>query len=255
MAVKRGLLLLLGIVGSLLIAAVLYISAKGIVVQSYVNQTTPSEPLPTSREEFLPDEIRLPMWVAGTSVLVERLCAYDGPFVEDGSDAEVVNIAALLIKNIGSYELQKAEITLQFGSETMVFYGEHIPAGATVALLEKNATPYSAGDFSACTGWQEVSNPSGIGRDIAITENADNSISVTNLSDSTLEQLTLYYKSWLSPPNIYVGGITYQLKIPQLLPGQTRQVYPSHYASGYSKMVSLTVANQIANGLFEEDVI
>lgn len=251
------MLLLLGMVGGLLIAAVLYTSAKGIMVQSYVNLTEPTETSQptTSDEELIPEDLRLPTWVSGTSVLVERLCAYEGPFLEDGSDTEVVNIAALLVKNIGSYELQKVEITLQFDSETMVFYGEHIPAGATIALLEQNAAPYSDERFSACTGWQEVSDQPGIGRDIAITENADNSISVTNLSDSTLEYLNLYYKSWLSPPNIYVGGITYQLEIPRLLPGQTRQVYPSHYASGYSKVVSLTMANQTANGLFEGNVI
>ncbi len=250
-------MLLLGIAGGLLVATVLYTSAKGIVAQNYVNSPNFIEPTqPTaSGEEFTQGELGLPIWVSGTSILVERLCAYDGPFLEDGSDAEVVNIAALLVKNIGSYELAKAEITLQFGSETMVFYGEHIPAGATIALLEKNAAPYPGKRFSGCTGWQEIAPQSSIGRDIAITENPDSSICVTNLTDSTIQHLNLYYKTWLSPPNVYVGGITYQLEIPQLLPGQTQQIYPSHYASGYSKVVSLTIANQISNGLFGGNVI
>lgn len=251
------MLLLLGMAGSLLVATVLYTSAKGIVAQSYVNLSEPNEPSQpiTSNEEFASEEIYLPTWISGTSILVERLCAYDGPFLEDGSDAEVINIAALLVKNIGSYELQRAEITLHFGSETMVFYGEHIPAGATIALLEKNATPYCAKQFTACTGWQEIVQQPNIGKDIAITENPDSSICVTNLTGSTIQHLSLYYKSWLSPPNVYVGGITYQLEIPQLLPGQTQQIYPSHYASGYSKVVSLAIANQITNGLFGENVV
>lgn len=65
---------------------------------------------------------------------------------------------------------------------------------------------------------------------------------VSNSADRTLYDVQLYYKSWLSPPDVYMGGITYAAGIPVLLPGQTVCLYPPHYAAGYTKVLFVTAA-------------
>jgi hypothetical protein len=75
---------------------------------------------------------------------------------------------------------------------------------------------------------------------IRITDQAMGTIVVTNVSDKVLRNVCIYYKSWLSPPDVYMGGITYMEQVPVLMPGQTQYRYPRHYASGYSRVVSVT---------------
>ncbi len=234
MVLRRALLVIFGVAGSLLAVLGLYTSAEGAFAMP------PTEPIQT--QTFLVEEITLPIAVPGTSLIAQRLSGYEGPFMEDGSDREVVDIAALHIYNSGSRAIQKAYIVLFYDERSYVFYGEHIPAGATVLLLERNAAAYRRGSFTACVGWQEVSQQEDRQAQLHITDRAMGTVVVTNRTQKTLKNVRLYYKAWLSPPDIYVGGITYMIEVPLLLPGQTVNLYPHHYASGYSKVVFITTS-------------
>lgn len=243
MMFRRCILLLLGVLGGILAATGLYISAEGILSEEAAPTACTVPPLHC--EETLPQEgriITLPTAVPGTALIAQRLSAYDGPFLEDGSDREVVGVAALLVYNGGSREIQSAQITLQFGQVHYRFCGENIPAGGMVVLLEQNTKPYRSDTPTGCTGWQVVSQAGPeIQNQITVADEKMGILSVTNLTDNTLNDICIYYKSWLSPPDIYVGGISYCINIPQLFPGQKLTVHPVHYAAGYSKVVSVTV--------------
>lgn len=185
-------------------------------------------------------EIQLPYAVPGTTLIAEKISGYDGPFFEDGTDKEVVNICALHVKNVGIKEVRNAAIFLSREDAGLAFYAEHIPPGATVVLLEITAAPFYEGSFAACTGSQMITTDNGVLQEIAITDKSLGTLIVTNISDQPLYNLNLYYKAWLSPPDVYVGGISYSVQLPLLMPGQTAYLYPNHYASGYSKVVSAT---------------
>ena len=198
-----------------------------------------------SREVFVPQQITqspngfyLPVTIPGTTLQATEISAYEGPFLEDGSTQEVVDIAALHIYNTGEQEVLNACITLQMENTSYVFYGSHIPAGATVVLLERNACAYSRAAIKACSGWQEISDQKQV-EGLSITDKDNGTLIVTNTTDKTLYHLHVYYKAWLSPPDFYMGGITYSVTIPQLAPGQTEMLCPDHYATGYSKVVSV----------------
>ncbi len=226
-------MLILGLVGSVLATAVLYISAESILVEDAVF------PVGTEPLQSVSADIRLPVPVPGTTLQIQRISSYEGPFLEDGSDTEVVNVAALHVYNAGDREITKARITLRQGNAHYVFYGEHFPPGTTVVLLEQEARTYQHGAVTYCTGWQEAAvckQQEGI----LVTDKSMGTVVVTNLTDRTIQNICLYYKSWLSPPDVYMGGITYKAEIAELLPGQTQYLYPSHYATGYSKVVSVT---------------
>ena len=105
MALKRIVLLVLGISGGVIAAVILYISAVNVQAER-----KPPEVLPAPTQ----NSITLPTGVSGTTLIAQRLSAYDGPFLEDGSDWEVFGIAALLVYNGGSKELRSAKIELIF---------------------------------------------------------------------------------------------------------------------------------------------
>lgn len=247
MALKRVALLVLGTIGSFFAVTMLYISAEGIIAGKERPQfSTFTEPL--QENLVTTTDCVFPYKVPGTTLIAQKIFPYDGPFLEDGSDREVFDVAALQICNIGSREISKAYIEIKLDDSILTFYGEHIPPGIPVLLLECDAKTYGQGSLTACTGWQIVSESNIVTeKEISITDRPMGTVAVTNLTEHSIHSICLYYKSWLSPPNIYVGGITYFVNIPILEPGQTEYLYPQHYASGFSKIVSVTVGVQTIN--------
>ena len=227
--VIRFVLLLLAIAGSLLAVAVLEQSVKRMLIKedAYSGQMMQK-----------PEMIQLPVMVPGTTLVAQQISFYEGPFLEDGSDREVVDVAALHVYNAGQREIRNGCITLKTEFADYVFYGQHLPPGATVVLLEINARPYQKNVIYDCSGWQEFSDCTPLDG-ITTTDKDNGTLIVTNTTEQILENLCVYYKSWLSPPDVYMGGITYSIAIPRLLPGQSEVLYPYHYATGYSKVVGV----------------
>lgn len=185
-------------------------------------------------------DITFPYSIPGTTIRIKEISNYDGPFVEDGSDREVVGVTALLITNFGSNEIQQTSIELKFGDLSLSFRGDHIPGGATVLLLEKDAQGSFQKNFTSCNAWQiENQEYNRLHSFISVEEVAMGTLVVTNHSEESLEHIRLYYKTWLSEQKILVGGITYCVEVPALNPGQTEYLYPKHYASGYSVVISV----------------
>ena len=251
MLMKRALLLSLGFAASVIVAAVLYISADAILIDGDstlpTESTLPSEfTLPpeidiTQTQATAPKKMDLPIVVPNTTLIAQKLSYYEGPFLEDGSDREVVDVAALHVCNIGSSEVLQGYIELRRGENVLAFYAEHIPPGETILLLETNAKTIPQDGFTDCFGWQTTGQSANkAGELLSVTERAMGTIIVTNTTEQTINNICVYYKNWLSPPDIYVGGIVYVIEIPTLEPGQTEYLYPYHYAFGYSKVVSIT---------------
>ena len=230
MALKRLLLLLLGITGSLAAAGILYISAEN------ARSVQPQPELSTKPTQT---SITLPVGVPGTALVAQRLSAYDGPFLEDSSDWEVFGIAALLVYNGGSKELQSARIELTFPDGVYTFAGDHIPPDSWVMLLEQNRKPYRQDSPIACAGSQTVSMENCEMIPQIQIEDTTYGMVVWNSGNEIIKDVCIYYKGWLSSPEIYLGGITYCTVIPKLQPGQRVQLQPYHYAPGYSKVVAI----------------
>ena len=233
MALRRFSLLILGIAGSVLAATVLYISAEAVLRDRDLLR---QDPVQVNTQLILPAEI------PGTTLIAQKLVSYEGPFLEDGSDREVVNVAALQVFNTGTKEVLQACVELWREDTAYKFYAERIPPGGTVLILESSGSSYLPDGFTACSGRQLTAQSEPETRkQISVSDRAMGTVVVTNLTDKNIEDISLYYKSWLSPPGIYVGGICYTATIPVLLPGQTLEIFPHHYASGYSKVVSVTI--------------
>ena len=72
---------------------------------------------------------------------------------------------------------------------------------------------------------------------VRVTDNGDNSLTVTNLTQEPIVCVRVFYKYYMEDLDVYVGGIAYTAKVTDLQPGEEVQIIPSHYAAGSSRIV------------------
>ncbi len=205
-------------------------------------QTAPEDLRILPVDSLQPADITLPATIKGTAMVVQKLASYDGAFFEDGTNEEVAGVAALLVHNSGTTGILKAEIVLQRGELCMVFCAELIPAGKSVLILEKDRKPYLPGNYTQCSGWA-VTEPGNWQKEEKIRiETTDLAgITVKNLTDEELRNIRLYYKITYADNLFYLGGISYQVLIDRLAPGQSIRLEPEHYCAGQSHFVYVDI--------------
>lgn len=229
--VRRMALTAASVSFSVLTALVLVVSAAFgddlLAVNQSVVQTSFSE---DSVLEF-------PTPISCTSVIVESVASYDGPFYEDGTGREVINVAAILLRNTGDEMIPYVHIILRTESASYLFDGFWIPAGAAVLIPEKYALPYEAQqEFISCFGWATVWQQTN-SYAISFEEISMGKILVRNRSDTDIKNLTLYHKTYLQENDMYIGGVAFESRIDFLGIGETVVFSPKNYASGYSKLI------------------
>ena len=178
----------------------------------------------------------LPHKISCTSLCVNRVVSYDGPFYEDGTGREVMNIAALEICNFGDVVIPYACIMVTAGDEQYTFQATMIPVDTPVLVQESGAKPYFSEEIDKIFGWNTVRKCKKIST-VSIVETAMDEISVTNNGAESVTGLKLYFRTYYSEGNLYCGGKAFSMDIPSLLPGETKKLYPEHYVSGYSHIV------------------
>lgn len=162
---------------------------------------------------------------------------FSGTFPEDGSGREVTNVAAMLVYNSSTEFLDYATVECTIGSGTGTFQITGLPPGATVWVLEKDAQTISEGEaFTARECEQYAYRSDAVMSTDLLSLKADGStLTVTNVSDKTLENVCVYYKTVHSDGH-YFGGISYMLSFGNLVPGESAQKQSSHFGSD-SKIV------------------
>ena len=70
-----------------------------------------------------------------------------------------------------------------------------------------------------------------------ITDNGDDSFTVTNLTKETIPGVRVFYKYYMKDEGIFVGGIAFTVKLPSLEPNAPMTVRPAHYTSDSVKVV------------------
>lgn len=179
-----------------------------------------------------------PRRVGDTGLTAVSLAAYEGPFMEDGSGEEVVDVAALVLRNEAASFLCHASVTVETGEQTLLFEITALPPGATVLALEQSGQPLVLNTIKTCTvaaefGQQRFSPA------VTVEESGPSSLLVTNVTNRTLPAVTLRYKTFDPESDTYLGGITYTWEVHDLLPGESRTLTPPYYVSAHSQIVSI----------------
>ena len=224
---RKIILVLLGALGGggMLLALVFNCAACRAAVQIQIEE---------------PKELYFPFVIPGTSLVAENLVRYDGIFLEDDSGKEVADAAALMLRNTGKTGIQYATVEVFQGSGKLEFEVTYIPPEASVLVLEKSGQCFEGKQLTGCSGWA-LESQSGWDTERYIRTEAVGmgSVDVTNITDSALKNIYIYYKTEYAEGSFYLGGVTYSVVIEYLSPGRTIRISPAHYASGSSSILRI----------------
>ena len=165
------------------------------------------------------------------SLTIQRINGYSGMFIEDGSDKEVKNVAAIQVKNTSKQVVEYAQIELYNGDKKLVFEVSTLPANSSAVVMEKNKTTFDSSK-NVTYGKSTVAYTDKLEKssDIKYKVLDNNGIEVTNKSKKDIACVRVFYK-YKSEEGYYVGGITYVAKVNNLKAGTSETIYPSHFAT------------------------
>lgn len=165
------------------------------------------------------------------SLTIQRINGYSGMFIEDGSDKEVKNVAAIQVKNTSKQVVEYAQIELYNGDKKLVFEVSTLPANSSAVVMEKNKTTFDS-NKNVTYGKSTVAYTDKLEKssDIKYKVLDNNGIEVTNKSKKDIGCVRVFYK-YKSEEGYYVGGITYVAKVNNLKAGTSETIYPSHFAT------------------------
>ena len=187
-----------------------------------------------------PKVITLPIEIQGTTLVAEKMVAYDGPFLEDGTGDEVTEVTALLVKNTGSKGIAWAQLCFTCTEGRLIFEADTIPPGSRTVILENIRKRFKVADVLSVTGRQIVEETGWEDWPVQIEETDMENLEISNVGEEPLYNIRIYYKIHLRERDFLMGGITYAVTVANLEPKQKVRISPARYVKGYSKVVRLT---------------
>ena len=223
---RRMRLLVLGFLGSICACVLLIISCLRITTLPVVATVTMS----------------FPATLEGTSLTVMGITGYEGPYVEDGSDEEVADIAAICVLNTGVNTVERAMITLIGERGDMRFALTCLPPGETAIVLEQDQKLWTGAQFTHWLADCTESQPRNM--QLKVNVSPEGCLEISNPTNNPIENVTIMHKTWSESFCAYLGGISYETRVQVLKPGQLMLIHPEHFAPGISKIVAVTADGQ-----------
>ena len=201
-----------------------------------IRETMPAETLAEANTVVMPCRLQY------TNLEVRGLICYDGPYLEDGTDESVMNVAALVLCNTGTIGIEYVHIVISQQGRDLSFDATYIPPKGTVLILESNRALFSDSPIEECRcrtmipgsfDWEEDK--------ISVESRGLGSLVVTNITQTAFPCVRIYYKQYDGESAMCLGGITYSAVITDLQPGKSVTISPYHYAVGYGQVVAIVV--------------
>ena len=195
----------------------------------------PSEKDPQTGEELA---MTLPCRIPGYDLVIEKLAPYSGMFVEDGSNANIENVAMLLVKNDGDFPVEYTQIRVACGDEELLFDVSALPVGERLVVQEKTGKSIpEGGATSASVLVVQRANMEMSESKVKVTDNGNNTLTIQNLTNETIPTVRVFYKYYMDEEQLFVGGIAFTVRITKLGAGASVTIQPSHYTSKSGRVV------------------
>ena len=200
----------------------------------------PSVVIPPEKDPETGEEIGIsfPCTIPGYDISIEKMGPYNGIFVEDGSNANVKNVAMLMVKNNSDFPVEYIQIRVLCGQEELLFDISALPAGERLVVQEKTGKTISEDQATSATALvvRRADMEMSEGK-VQVIDKGDNTLTVKNLSNKTIPTIRVFYKYYMEDGNLFVGGIAFTVRVSMLGAGASVEIQPSHYASRTSRVV------------------
>lgn len=204
--------------------------------------TEKSEPNPY--EEFTPldgENPTLGFALEEKDLVLEQVGCYTGPYVEDGSDLQVEQVAAVIIRNTSDKMLQLLQLELMIDGQEALFQISNLPAGAQVLAMEMNRI--SVSEESRIEYNQEASvflEDASLHEDILEVSGKDGRLTVGNRTEESLKNVYVYYKTKRDEDS-YLGGITYRVGFEEIPARTSIEEEAGHFKESSSRILDIRI--------------
>ena len=182
--------------------------------------------------------ITLPYKIPSTEITVLKAESFDGKYLEDGLDEEVEGLMTLLIQNEGEETIEYAHISMIGEQNQYDFEATVLEPGATMWVQEKEKQLYEEWYVEECTAEvayaESVEDSSAL---VEVKENAEGELLVLNKTEEIIPCVRVFYKYYEEKSDVYLGGITYNVKINNLVPGKEQTIDAAHFEKGRSRVM------------------
>ena len=167
---------------------------------------------------------------------------YTGMYMEDGSNELLSDVMMIIVRNVGSEDIQLANIDAVCGGSDYRFTLTNLAAGAQVVLLDLDRKP-----SAEITGFSAVMEapvlfqmPMQMQEDSLRIGGSQGMLEVENISGADIGgDICIYYK--YAAEDILYGGITFRVRIEGgLKAGEQRRVQAGHYDPARCALVQVT---------------
>lgn len=174
---------------------------------------------------------------------VSCMGTYSGCFLEDGSDEQVTDVLAVVVKNISSNLIEYGLITLDCGGETASFELSGLPANSYVLVMEKDRRAYDASAELSNLTCVQYAEPNNLIMDFGNDFNvypSDGVINIENISGRDIQNdVSVFYKNF--EYGLFMGGITYRARFSGGIPaGEIAQAIQPHYFTDTSAILYMS---------------
>lgn len=176
--------------------------------------------------------ITFPCTIDGYDLVLEKIAPYDGPYVEDGTNAQAQQVAMIMVKNNGEYPIEYAQLAVEYGDTQLTFAISALPKGERLVVQAQNAQTIPQGSVTKVNALVvqraefELSS-----QQIQVTDQGDGRLKVENLTDQTFSSVRLFYKHYMKDEKLFVGGIAFTVQIYRLGAKDSAIIQPAHYGT------------------------
>lgn len=210
----------------------------------------PKTPKDNMEDIFLPQSIQaqtvaptensaisLPYAPERWELVAEELICYNGPYIEDGTNAPVSDVAGLILHNAGDRGISFAVLALEQGDRTTYFTVTWLPPGQRVLVLAMQRGTYIDQPITDCRvlgiRWDDFHSAP-----VTAQIFPEGGLEVTNLTGLYQEEVCLRFKLYRQEEGMYFGGITQCVKVPVLTPWEISYLCPEDFDSETVRLVA-----------------